>query len=109
MSEKLSEKHHDSSDENDGVVRRGSKIDVQASEVLADSDLLHDAYDGENREHAMGLWEAAKTHPKACAWATIMCFTIVSRSPRTAGNPHFLDGTGANLDSTRSWKRSTCF
>jgi MFS transporter, SP family, general alpha glucoside:H+ symporter len=79
----MSEKNIESHDERDVVVRRGSKVDVHASEVLANTDLLNDAYDGENREHAMSLWAAAKSHPKACVWAFIMCFTIVSLSPRT--------------------------
>ncbi|KAL9625825.1 MAG: hypothetical protein Q9160_000145 [Pyrenula sp. 1 TL-2023] len=82
MSEKnFDDKHVESSDDNDVVQRRPStKVDVQASEVLANTDLLNDAYEGENREHATGLWEAAKTHPKACIWAFIMCFTIVMES-----------------------------
>ena len=25
------------------------------------------------------LWEAAKTHPMACFWAFLMCFTIVRK------------------------------
>ena len=78
---KMSEKNIESHDEKDVVVRRGSRISVDASEVLANNALLNDAYDGENREHAMGLWAAAKSHPKACFWAFIMCFTIVSISP----------------------------
>jgi SP family general alpha glucoside:H+ symporter-like MFS transporter len=51
------------------------------SEVLVNPDLMSSAYDGENREHDMGTWEAVKLHPKACFWAFIFCFTIVcSRS-----------------------------
>ena len=68
--------------EYDEVERRGSQIDARASVVLANQQLLNDAYAGEDREHAMGLWAAAKSHPKACCWAFIMCFTIVSLSPR---------------------------
>ena len=85
MSEKNfeSEKNFGTHNEEGTDVRRGSKVNVDNSEVLANSDLLNDAYDGENREHEMGLWAAAKTHPKACAWAFIMCFTIVSLSPRS--------------------------
>lgn len=52
--------------------------DVLNSEVLVNTDLMNDAVDGENREHAMGVWEAVKGHPWACLWAFIMCFTIVS-------------------------------
>jgi SP family general alpha glucoside:H+ symporter-like MFS transporter len=40
----------------------------------------NNAVDAENREHEMGMWEAAKTYPWACLWAFIMCFTIVSFS-----------------------------
>ncbi|KAL3952556.1 hypothetical protein ACCO45_012499 [Purpureocillium lilacinum] len=50
------------------------------SKVLANSDLMNDAVDGENREHEQGLWAAAKEHPWACMWAFIMCFTIVMES-----------------------------
>lgn len=46
-------------------------------EVLANPELMNDAFDGENREHEMGVWEAAKSHPWACFWAFIFCFTIV--------------------------------
>lgn len=52
--------------------------DLQHSEVLVNPDLMHDAFDGENREHEMGVWEAVQTYPWACFWATLMCFTIVS-------------------------------
>lgn len=46
-------------------------------EILANPELMNDAFDGENREHEMGVWEAAKSHPWACFWAFIFCFTIV--------------------------------
>lgn len=49
------------------------------SEVLVDTDLMNDAYEGENREHAEGMWASVKAHPWACFWAFIMCFTIVSQ------------------------------
>jgi SP family general alpha glucoside:H+ symporter-like MFS transporter len=39
---------------------------------------MNDAIQGENDEHAMGMWAAVKTHPWACLWAFTMCFTIVS-------------------------------
>ncbi|KAJ6014233.1 hypothetical protein N7540_008824 [Penicillium herquei] len=55
-------------------------VDVHHAEVLGKSDLLNDALDGEQREHEMGVWEAAKLHPWACFWAFIMCFTIVMES-----------------------------
>ncbi|KAJ6104766.1 hypothetical protein N7523_011086 [Penicillium sp. IBT 18751x] len=56
------------------------KADVLHSEVLVNSDLMNDAFDGENREHQMGVWQAAKQHPWACFWAFTMCFTIVMES-----------------------------
>ena len=59
-------------------------VDVKHSEVLANADLMNDAFDGENREHEQSLWQAAKSHPKACCWAFIMCFTIVSGLPLCA-------------------------
>ena len=48
------------------------------SEVLVNPELMHDAFDGENREHEMGMWAAVKSHPMACFWAFIFSFTIVS-------------------------------
>jgi len=65
--------------------RQGSHVDVEElkahnvmhSEVLVDKDLMATAYEGENREHEMGVWEAAKSHPMACFWAFTMSFTIV--------------------------------
>lgn len=63
----------DSKDE----MRHEGKIDVQHSEVLANRDLMSDAFDGENREHEMGVWQAVKSHPWACFYAFGMCFTIV--------------------------------
>ncbi|KAI9662970.1 MAG: hypothetical protein M1821_008017 [Bathelium mastoideum] len=53
---------------------------IHNSEVLVDQDLMTSAFDGENREHEMGLWEAVKQHPMACFWAFIFCFTIVMES-----------------------------
>lgn len=61
----------------DDVVEK-SRLEVENAEVLTKPDLMNDAFDGEKREHEMGLWEAAKSHPWACFWAFIMCFTIVS-------------------------------
>lgn len=51
---------------------------VGHSEVLVNQDLMAHAFDGENREHEMGMWEAVKLHPMACFWAFTFCFTIVS-------------------------------
>lgn len=48
-------------------------------EVLGDGDILSNAYEAENREHEMGLWEAFRTYPWACFWAFLMCFTIVRK------------------------------
>jgi SP family general alpha glucoside:H+ symporter-like MFS transporter len=56
----------------------GQHVDTLYPEVLVNQDLFGDAVDGENREHDMSMWAAAKSHPKACIWAFIMCFTIVS-------------------------------
>jgi SP family general alpha glucoside:H+ symporter-like MFS transporter len=53
-------------------------VDIKHSGVLGNVDLMHDAVDGENREHETGVWAAVKGHPWACFWAFIMCFTIVS-------------------------------
>jgi hypothetical protein len=47
-------------------------------DILANPDVMHEAFDGEAREHEMGLWEAVKSYPTACFWAFVMCFTIVS-------------------------------
>jgi MFS transporter, SP family, general alpha glucoside:H+ symporter len=51
---------------------------IHQSNVLANKELMNNAFNGENQEHAMGPWEAARTHPMACFWAFFMCFTIVS-------------------------------
>jgi SP family general alpha glucoside:H+ symporter-like MFS transporter len=59
-------------------VYEGEQVDTQYPEVLVNPDLMGDAVDGENREHEMGMWAAVKSHPWACLWAFIMCFTIVS-------------------------------
>ncbi|OOQ86557.1 maltose permease [Penicillium brasilianum] len=57
------------------------KVEFQQTEkVLNDADLLNEAFAGENKEHEMGAWEAAKKHPWACLWAFTMCFTIVMES-----------------------------
>lgn len=54
------------------------KEGVLHAEVLGDSELMNEAFHGENTEHEQGLWESAKNHPMACIWAFIFCFTIVS-------------------------------
>ncbi|ESZ93134.1 maltose permease [Sclerotinia borealis F-4128] len=53
---------------------------IHQSDVLVDQDLMAHAFDGENREHEMGMWEAVKLYPMACLWAFIFCFTIVMES-----------------------------
>ncbi|KAF5011045.1 hypothetical protein FDECE_2852 [Fusarium decemcellulare] len=55
-------------------------IDVDHSEVLANADLMNDAFDGETLEHEQTVWAATKSHPWACLWAFVMCFTIVMES-----------------------------
>ena len=47
---------------------------------ISDKGLLADAFQGENQEHDMTLWQAAKTYPWGCFWAFIMAFTIVMES-----------------------------
>ena len=78
----------------DETIEAARHVDEKHSDVLGNKGLMEDAVDGENREHAQTLWEAAKEHPKACVWAFIMCFTIVSFVPRhtflTLDPPSFL-------------------
>ncbi|KAL3497166.1 hypothetical protein BJX62DRAFT_221621 [Aspergillus germanicus] len=59
---------------------RIEKVDMDKTNTVADTNILNDAVDEENREHQMGVWEAAKRYPWACFWAFIMCFTIVMES-----------------------------
>ncbi|KAK4500645.1 hypothetical protein PRZ48_008834 [Zasmidium cellare] len=54
--------------------------DVYHSDVLVDQDLMNNAFDAENREHQQSTWAAAKSHPMACFWAFLFCFTIVMES-----------------------------
>lgn len=51
---------------------------VMQQEALTDKELMNASYGAETREHEMGVWEAVKSHPMACFWAFIFCFTIVS-------------------------------
>lgn len=53
---------------------------IHDSNVLVNSDLMNDAFAGENAEHAQGTWQAVKEHPAACFWAFLFCFTIVRTS-----------------------------
>lgn len=56
---------------------QAGKSDVIHDEVLVNADLMNDAVDGENLEHSQGIIAAIKSHPWACLWAFVMCFTIV--------------------------------
>lgn len=70
-------------DHDDGLKKEGAgghPHDVLHDEVLGDSDLMNEAFHGENTEHEQGAWESAKNHPMACVWAFIFCFTIVMES-----------------------------
>ena len=71
------------------------KADIFHSEVLVNQDLMNDAFDGENEEHEQGVWSGVKSHPWACFWAFIFCFTIVSCFPISLPPlpipPHHLD------------------
>lgn len=58
---------------------------IYNSNVLVDKDLMVGAYDAENREHEQTFWQSVKSHPMACMWAFIMCFTIVSSTPSPQG------------------------
>lgn len=77
------------------------KVHVDHGEIVVDASIMNDAVDGENREHAMSIWAAAKKHPWACLYAFIMCFTIVS--------PFATFITEQELIPARSWSRSICF
>lgn len=59
-------------------VAEKQRVDTDHADILTKPALLENAFDGENREHEMGVWEAAKKHPWGCFWAFVMCFTIVS-------------------------------
>lgn len=68
--------------ESDEKMPQTDHIDVLKAEALNNPDILNDAYEGEDREHQQGMWEAVKAHPKACLWAFCMCFTIVGLLPK---------------------------
>lgn len=77
------------SHQSDGVdIDHPEKADILHSEVLINADLMNDAVDAENREHEEGLWASVKSHPWACFWAFVMCFTIVSLFPHIRASPH---------------------
>jgi MFS transporter, SP family, general alpha glucoside:H+ symporter len=84
---------------------------IQNSELLVNQDLLSSAYDGENREHAMGVWEAVKLHPMACFWAFIFCFTIVRSLFLSIFNSSgkCLSFSDSELTGIRLWSLLTCF
>lgn len=100
-------------DEKHEVEGKGSQsgADIFHNEVLASSDLMNDAFEGENAEHSEGIWTAFKSHPWACFWAFVMCFTIVSFSTTVDRQILccFWHGTAADtILPVRSWNRSTC-
>jgi MFS transporter, SP family, general alpha glucoside:H+ symporter len=64
-------------------------VDADQSKILANQDLMADAFDGENHEHEQTVWQAVKAHPWACLWAFIMCFTIVSLSHKSLHGDEF--------------------
>lgn len=71
---------------------------IHGSEALVDPDLMNDAFQGETREHEMGLWESFKAHPKACIWAFIFCFTIVRYATHQMREGGQRRGTRADRD-----------
>lgn len=87
-----------------GALPSEEKAEVHQTETLKNTDLMNDAFDGETREHEMGVWESVKAHPWACLWAFIMCFTIVSRSILPAFRTYPL----MSIAPIRSWSPSTC-
>ena len=58
-------------------------------QIVMDKEMFTDAIQGENREHAMTMWEAVNTYPMACIWAFVMAFTIVSEDPAIGGYAAF--------------------
>lgn len=78
VEETKTEGNTDPKSENQIEVDHNEKLNQ--NEVLASKDLMNEAIEGENHEHEMGVWEAAKSHPLACIWAFIFCFTIVMES-----------------------------
>lgn len=42
------------------------EVDIQHAETLKNEEFMDEAVGGENREHQLGAWEAAKTHPLVC-------------------------------------------
>ena len=86
--------------EKPALVDELEKHNVHRSEILVDANLMANAYDAEAREHEMGAWEAVRTHPMACFWAFIFCFTIVSafsRCPCIAPKPRARRRIPANI------------
>lgn len=85
MSSGIHDTKHDAGDVEKHETTKVNSVDshdlhekkIQQSDLLINQDLLSSAYDGENREHSMGVWEAVKLHPMACFWAFLFCFTIV--------------------------------
>lgn len=86
MSGTVEPKHDATATATDTVDAELQEKGVHHGSVLVNKDLMNNAFAGENQEHAMGPWEAAKTHPMACFWAFFMCFTIVSSGVRWASS-----------------------
>ena len=84
----------------DNVDHVTQEKDIGHPEVLSEKDIMENAFEAENREHQMGLWEAVKDHPVACFWAFIFCFTIVSVEHSSI--------FATMLTLTRSWNPLTC-
>ncbi|KAL9080202.1 MAG: hypothetical protein Q9157_000985 [Trypethelium eluteriae] len=78
MSSGTVEPKHDATEVVDTEVLKEKNI--HQSEILVNQDLMINAFDGENREHETGTWQAVKENPMACLWAFIFCFTIVMES-----------------------------
>jgi hypothetical protein len=80
------------------------KVEEREGNITIDEHELNDAFYAENVEHDMGVWEAARTHPMACVWAFVMCFTIVS--PRFYA---IMAEASVFADTLlRSWRLMTC-
>lgn len=82
-------------------------VGFHKTDDFVDPNILNDAYLGENREHEMGSWEAAKKHPMACLWAFIFCFTIVSCSTEVYMPLTYTLQADLPLPN-RLWSPSTC-
>lgn len=71
--------------EPNGKSQQVDHVDVRASDVLVNPDLMSDAVEGENREHEESMWASVKSRPWVFLWVSIMYFTIVSPFPHSHG------------------------